>query len=199
MCMSDEWFTEHVFQVVTPRNFVDKKLVDLFENGTASVLPRWVSLSASQSHSHESLFVSRSLTVLPSHRTPWELSLVPKRDYLSSFLARCSLVDLQYLYRSACRMPFSRRLQIQYPVISTRAFEPSSNSSTVFLSHRSSRGRSDLAQRKLWSAVFPPFGVIQTRARATQTPLPERVLLFLFFSLVRNSLGLRASRNVGNL
>ncbi|GAA5876731.1 hypothetical protein JCM16303_006266 [Sporobolomyces ruberrimus] len=46
MCMSDEWFTEHVFQVVTPRNFVDKKLVDLFENGTASVLPRWDPMGA---------------------------------------------------------------------------------------------------------------------------------------------------------
>ncbi|GAA5847860.1 hypothetical protein JCM3766R1_001211 [Sporobolomyces carnicolor] len=46
MCMSDEWFTEHVFQVVAPRNFVDKKLVDLFDNGTPSVLPRWDPMGA---------------------------------------------------------------------------------------------------------------------------------------------------------
>ncbi|GAA5987932.1 hypothetical protein JCM5350_006778 [Sporobolomyces pararoseus] len=46
MCMSDEWFTEHVFQVVAPRNFIDKKLVDLFENGTPSVLPRWDPMGA---------------------------------------------------------------------------------------------------------------------------------------------------------
>ncbi|GAA5897208.1 C1 family peptidase [Sporobolomyces salmoneus] len=46
MCMSDEWFTEHVFQVVAPRNFIDKKLVDLFEHGTPSVLPRWDPMGA---------------------------------------------------------------------------------------------------------------------------------------------------------
>ncbi|GAA5938841.1 C1 family peptidase [Sporobolomyces koalae] len=46
MCMTDEWFTEHVFQVVAPRNFIDKKLVDLFDHGKPAVLPRWDPMGA---------------------------------------------------------------------------------------------------------------------------------------------------------
>lgn len=46
MAMTDEWFTEHVFQVVADRKYVDKALVDLFEKGTPSVLPRWDPMGA---------------------------------------------------------------------------------------------------------------------------------------------------------
>ncbi|GAA5938837.1 C1 family peptidase [Sporobolomyces koalae] len=46
MCMSDEWFTEHVFQVVAPRDFIDKKLIDLFDHGKPVVLPRWDPMGA---------------------------------------------------------------------------------------------------------------------------------------------------------
>ncbi|GAA5828401.1 hypothetical protein JCM5353_005061 [Sporobolomyces roseus] len=46
MVMTDEWFTEHVFQIVADRKNVDKELVDLFEHGTPSVLPRWDPMGA---------------------------------------------------------------------------------------------------------------------------------------------------------
>jgi len=40
--MSDEWFTEFVYQVVADRKFISKKLVDVFDHAEATVLPPWV-------------------------------------------------------------------------------------------------------------------------------------------------------------
>jgi len=71
--MSDEWFTEHVFQIVADRKNIDKNLVDLFENGTPSVLPRWVSPSQRRNLCAFIKLTSNSLCC--SRRIRWELSL----------------------------------------------------------------------------------------------------------------------------
>lgn len=42
MVMSDDWFSEHVFQIVADRRMVPKELVKVFETHTATILPRWV-------------------------------------------------------------------------------------------------------------------------------------------------------------
>lgn len=42
-CMSDEWFSEFVFQIVVDRALVPKKLRDVFEGEVDIVLPPWVS------------------------------------------------------------------------------------------------------------------------------------------------------------
>ena len=39
--MSDAWFSEHVFQIVADRKMVPRKLVDVFEKDTPTVLPCW--------------------------------------------------------------------------------------------------------------------------------------------------------------
>ncbi|GAA6046938.1 hypothetical protein JCM3770_003439 [Rhodotorula araucariae] len=41
MMMSDDWFSEYVYQVVADRKYIDKKLVDVFDHGEATVLPPW--------------------------------------------------------------------------------------------------------------------------------------------------------------
>ncbi|GAA5840676.1 hypothetical protein JCM9279_007399 [Rhodotorula babjevae] len=41
MMMSDEWFSEYVYQVVADRKFISKKLVDVFDKADATVLPPW--------------------------------------------------------------------------------------------------------------------------------------------------------------
>lgn len=40
--MSDDWFSEHVFQIVADRRMVPAALVKIFETGTARVLKPWV-------------------------------------------------------------------------------------------------------------------------------------------------------------
>ena len=42
MLMSDDWFSEHVFQIVADRKRVPAHLVKVFEHGTAVELPPWV-------------------------------------------------------------------------------------------------------------------------------------------------------------
>lgn len=42
MMMSDDWFSEYVYQVVADRKFISKKLVDVFDKADATVLPPWV-------------------------------------------------------------------------------------------------------------------------------------------------------------
>lgn len=90
MCMSDEWFTEHVFQVVAPRNFVDKKLVDLFDNGTPSVLPRWVSSPPFPHVLSDPEILTFDCTITPRHRIRWALSprAMPHHRVSISFLTR---------------------------------------------------------------------------------------------------------------
>ena len=39
--MTDEWFSEYVFQIVVPKTFAPKELVKVFEDGNAYVLPAW--------------------------------------------------------------------------------------------------------------------------------------------------------------
>ncbi|KAK7472862.1 bleomycin hydrolase [Stygiomarasmius scandens] len=39
--MTDDWFNEFVYQVVVPKNLALKELVDVYENGTAKILPPW--------------------------------------------------------------------------------------------------------------------------------------------------------------
>lgn len=42
MLMTDDWFTEHVFQIVADRAVVPKHLRAIFEKGTPDVvLPPW--------------------------------------------------------------------------------------------------------------------------------------------------------------
>ncbi|GAA5969388.1 hypothetical protein JCM11641_008098 [Rhodosporidiobolus odoratus] len=41
MLMSDDWFSEFVYQIVADRKYVPKNLVDVFDNGKATVLPPW--------------------------------------------------------------------------------------------------------------------------------------------------------------
>ncbi|KAK4702450.1 bleomycin hydrolase, partial [Phenoliferia sp. Uapishka_3] len=41
MLMSDEWFSEHVFQIVADRRMVPANLVKIFETGTATMLKPW--------------------------------------------------------------------------------------------------------------------------------------------------------------
>ncbi|SCZ89346.1 BZ3500_MvSof-1268-A1-R1_Chr1-1g01121 [Microbotryum saponariae] len=46
MLMTDEWFTEHVFQVVADRSMVPKELVKVFEDDNRTVLPPWDPMGA---------------------------------------------------------------------------------------------------------------------------------------------------------
>ena len=46
LVMSDDWFTEYVFQVLVPRQFVDRDLVDLYDHSTPSPLPVYDPLGA---------------------------------------------------------------------------------------------------------------------------------------------------------
>lgn len=46
MLMTDEWFTEYVFQLVADRKQIPKRLVDIFESNTPTVLPPWDPLGA---------------------------------------------------------------------------------------------------------------------------------------------------------
>ena len=39
--MTDEWFSEYVFQVVVPKAFAPKELVKVYEDGCPQVLPAW--------------------------------------------------------------------------------------------------------------------------------------------------------------
>lgn len=41
MTMSDEWFDEYVYQVVTSSAYVDKKVTEIWESKDFTVLPRW--------------------------------------------------------------------------------------------------------------------------------------------------------------
>ncbi|GAA6038351.1 hypothetical protein JCM8097_007604 [Rhodosporidiobolus ruineniae] len=41
MCMSDDWFSEYVYQVVADRRYIPKDLVDVFDKGEATILPPW--------------------------------------------------------------------------------------------------------------------------------------------------------------
>ena len=43
MLMSDDWFSEHVFQIVADRARIPAHLVKIFEAGDAVELPPWVS------------------------------------------------------------------------------------------------------------------------------------------------------------
>lgn len=44
MLMSDDWFTQYVYQVCADRRFIDRRLVDLFDHAEPVVLPPWVRL-----------------------------------------------------------------------------------------------------------------------------------------------------------
>jgi len=44
--MTAKWFDEYVYQVVTPRELAPKDLLDVFDNGDASVLPAWDPMGA---------------------------------------------------------------------------------------------------------------------------------------------------------
>jgi len=39
--MTDDWFSEYVFQIVVPKAFAPKELVKVFEEGNPHVLPAW--------------------------------------------------------------------------------------------------------------------------------------------------------------
>jgi len=39
--MTDDWFSEYVFQIVVPKAFAPKELVKVFEDGNPHVLPAW--------------------------------------------------------------------------------------------------------------------------------------------------------------
>lgn len=39
--MTDEWFSEYVFQIVVPKALAPKELVKVFEDGNPKVLPAW--------------------------------------------------------------------------------------------------------------------------------------------------------------
>ncbi|GAA6000692.1 C1 family peptidase [Rhodotorula paludigena] len=41
MLMSDDWFTQYVYQVCADRRFIDRRLVDLFDHAEPVVLPPW--------------------------------------------------------------------------------------------------------------------------------------------------------------
>ncbi|GAA5912688.1 hypothetical protein JCM6882_005762 [Rhodosporidiobolus microsporus] len=41
MLMSDEWFSEYVYQVVADRKVIPRELVEVFDKGEATVLPPW--------------------------------------------------------------------------------------------------------------------------------------------------------------
>lgn len=109
MLMTDEWFTEHVFQIVADRKNVDKELVDLFEHGTPSVLPRWVSRIKPLS---PFVLVVLTASLNFSRRIPWELSL-DRLSFHQLSLDHCSpesvpAVSLSFLYLQLvffCRTP----------------------------------------------------------------------------------------------
>lgn len=44
--MTDDWFSEFVYQIVADRKYISKELTDVFDHGKATVLPPWVSLRA---------------------------------------------------------------------------------------------------------------------------------------------------------
>lgn len=44
--MTDEWFDEYVFQIAAPREFVDRDLLDIYDNAQHHVLPMWDTLGA---------------------------------------------------------------------------------------------------------------------------------------------------------
>ena len=44
--MTDEWFSEYVFQIVVPKAFAPKELVKVFEDGNPHVLPAWDPMGA---------------------------------------------------------------------------------------------------------------------------------------------------------
>lgn len=44
--MTDDWFSEFVYQIVADRKYISKELLDVFDHGKATVLPPWVSLCA---------------------------------------------------------------------------------------------------------------------------------------------------------
>lgn len=46
LIMSDEWFNEYVYQVVTNPKYIDKKYVDIWKSKKYVVLPRWDPLGA---------------------------------------------------------------------------------------------------------------------------------------------------------
>ena len=41
--MTDDWFSEFVYQIVADRKYISKELTDVFDHGKATVLPPWVS------------------------------------------------------------------------------------------------------------------------------------------------------------
>lgn len=41
--MTDDWFSEFVYQIVADRKYISKELADVFDHGKATVLPPWVS------------------------------------------------------------------------------------------------------------------------------------------------------------
>ena len=42
--MTDDWFSEFVYQIVADRKYISKELTGVFDHGKATVLPPWVSL-----------------------------------------------------------------------------------------------------------------------------------------------------------
>lgn len=124
--MTDDWFSEFVYQIVADRKYISKELTDVFDHGKATVLPPWVSLRAPCLFQYlpfcspESTDRARRIrwALSPDHHAslegsllagvrvrarlpcgPWPIPIVPQ-SVLSSFAcidAKCSLCSQRTL------------------------------------------------------------------------------------------------------
>lgn len=39
--MTDDWFSNYVYQIVAPRSFLSHELLDIYDNAPVTVLPPW--------------------------------------------------------------------------------------------------------------------------------------------------------------
>lgn len=46
--MTDDWFSNYVYQIVAPRSFLSHELLDIYDSAPITVLPPWDVLGASR-------------------------------------------------------------------------------------------------------------------------------------------------------
>jgi bleomycin hydrolase len=44
--MTDDWFSNYVYQIVAPRSFLSHELLDIYDSAPVTVLPPWDVLGA---------------------------------------------------------------------------------------------------------------------------------------------------------
>jgi hypothetical protein len=110
--MTDDWFSEFVYQIVADRKYISKELTDVFDHGKATVLPPWVRLRA-LSFELWRAFSDLTLTASCFCRTRWAPS--PEARFLTIHIMcpRCECVPYVRRVTFLSRLAFRAQVNVR--------------------------------------------------------------------------------------